>query len=162
MRTTGLVLVVFGAIVLALLGEGVPDRSGLIQITGQLRSLEKVTSKGGGLSAVRFSLASDPRHFQYISAAGHINNVWIALGQAGQSEVSVLIDSADSHVPVFEDRGFHTAFEIRVGNEMIRAYAQVLDSLSTNSNIGAGLGYGAAATGIALLFIHFLKRRQYA
>lgn len=161
-RTTGIALLVFGAIVLALLGEGIPDRSRLIQVTGTLRSLEKATSKGGGLSTVRFSLAPDPRHFHYIAKAGRIDNVWIALGQAGQSEVSVLIDPSDAHVPPLEDRGFHTVFEVRVGNDVIRAYAQVVDSWGTDNIIGAGLGYGAAATGIALLFIHFLKRRQYA
>ena len=155
-------LLAFGAIVLALLDEEAPDRSRLTQVTGQLRSLEKATSKGGGLSAVRFSLSTDPRNLHYISKAGQIDNVWSALGQAGRSEVGVLIDSADPHSPPLDGRAFYTVFEVRVGEEMVRPYAQVVESWGTDNFIGAGLGYGSAVTGIALLFIHLLGRRQHA
>ena len=71
-RTIGIILVAFGAVVLALAGDDVPDRSRLTEVSGQLRSLEKVASKGGGLSAVRFALTTDQRHFHYVSSAGHI------------------------------------------------------------------------------------------
>lgn len=94
--TSGIILLAFGVMVLALLDEGIPDRSRLTQVAGQVRSLEKTTSKGGGLSAVRFSLSTDLRYFHYISKAGGIDSVWSALGQAGRSEVGILIDPADS------------------------------------------------------------------
>ena len=159
-RTTGITLLAFGAIVLTLLDDGIPDKSSLSHVTGQLRSLEKATSKGGALSAVRFSLSTDPRHFHYISKAGNINNVWSALGQAGSSEVGVMIDPTGSHSPPLDHRAFHTVFEVRVGGEIIRPYAQVVESWGTDNFIGAGLGYGAAVTGITLLFIHLLKKRR--
>lgn len=159
-RTTGIILLALGAIVLALLDEGIPDRSRLTQVTGQLRLLEKATSKGGGLSAVRFSLSTDSRHLHYISKAGNIDDVWRALGHAGHSEVGVLIDPADSHVPPLDGRAFHTVFEVRVGDEMIRPYAHVVESLGTDILVGKALGYGSAVSGIALLFVHFLKRRR--
>lgn len=160
--TSGIILLAFGVMVLALLDGGVPERSHLTQVTGQIRSLEKTTSKGGGLGAVRFSLSTDSRYFHYISKAGGIDSVWSALGQAGHSEIGILIDPADSHSPPLEDRAFYTVLEVRVGDKMIRPYAQVVESWDTDNFVGAWLGYGSAATGIMLLFIHFLKRRQHA
>lgn len=44
-RAVEIILIVFGAVVLALVGDNVPDRSRLIAVSGQLRSLEKVTGK---------------------------------------------------------------------------------------------------------------------
>lgn len=161
-RTAGIVLLLFGTFVLAWVDDGPPDRSRLTQVTGQLRSLEKTTSKGGGLGAVRFSLSSDPRDFHYISKAGQIDKVWSALGRAGRSEVGVLVDPVDSHSPPLHGRAFHTVFEVRIGEETIRPYAQVAESWGTDDFIGAALGYGSAVTGIALLFIDFLRRRQQA
>lgn len=61
--TWGIVLLAFGAFVLALVEKGIPNRSRLTEVVGQLKSLDKTTSKGGGLSAVRFSLATDHREF---------------------------------------------------------------------------------------------------
>lgn len=74
----------------------------------------------------------------------------------------MLIDPAHSHSPPLEDRAFYAVFEVRVGDETIRSYAQVVESWGTDDVIGAGLGYGSAITGIALLFIHFMKRQQHA
>lgn len=95
----GVVLLAFGALVLALVDKGIPDRSRLTEVVGELRSLDKATSKGGGISAVRFSLATDQRDFHYISKAGQIDAVWNAMQQAGHSEIGLLIDYADSHLP---------------------------------------------------------------
>lgn len=70
-RPVGIILIAFGAVVLALLG---------------------VTGKGGGLGAIRFALTTDARHFHYLSKTGHISDVWSALENAERSELSVLID----------------------------------------------------------------------
>ena len=145
---------------LALSGGDPPDRTRLTQVTGQLRSLGKATSKGGGLGAVRFSLAGDPRDFHYISKAGQIDRVWSALGRAGHSEVGVLVDPADSHSPPLDGRAFHTVFEVRVGEEMIRPYDQVVAAWRNDDFIGAGLGHGSVVAGLALLVIDLLRRRQ--
>lgn len=103
----GVVLLAFGAVVLALLDKGIPDRSRLTEVAGQLKSLDKATSKGGGLSAVRFPLTTDQRNFHYIAKAGQINEVWSSLQKAGRSEISLLIDFADPHPPAFEERTFY-------------------------------------------------------
>ncbi|RJR47240.1 MAG: hypothetical protein C4576_09855 [Desulfobacteraceae bacterium] len=158
--TWGTVLLAFGAFVLALVDKGIPDRSHLTEVVGQLKSLDKTTSKGGGLSAVRFSLATDHRDFHYISKAGHIDEVWSALQQAGHSEISLLVDSADSHSPPFENRAFYMAYEIRVGGNLISPYPQVAESWDTDNFAGELLGYGSAIIGVALICIHFMKRRQ--
>lgn len=160
--TWGIVLLTFGAFVLALVDKGIPDKSRLTEVVGHLKSLDKTTSKGGGLSAVRFSLTTDHRDFHYLSKAGQINEVWSALQQAGHSEISLLIDSADSHSPPFENRTFYMAYEIRVGGNLISPYLQVAESWDTSNFVGELLGYGSAAIGVALIFIHFLKRRQHA
>jgi hypothetical protein len=160
MGAAGVVLLLFGAAVLAWRGGEPPDRTRLTQVTGQLRSLGKIASKGGGLGAVRFSLAGDPRDFHYISKAGQIDRVWSALGRAGHSDVGVLVDPADSHSPPLDGRVFHTVFEVRVGQETIRPYDQVVASWGTDEFIGAGLGYGSVVTGIALLVVDLLRRRQ--
>lgn len=160
--TWGIVLLTFGAAVLALVDKGIPDRSRLTEVAGQLKSLDKTTSKGGGLSAVRFSLTTDHRDFHYISKAGHIDEVWSALQQAGHSEISLLIDSADPNSPSFEDRTFTMAYEIGVGGKLISSYPQVAESWGIDSILGELLGYGSAVTGVSLIFIHFLKRRQHA
>lgn len=160
--TWGIVLLTFGAFVLALVDKGIPDRSRLTEVVGQLKSLDKTTSKGGGLSAVRFSMTTDHRDFHYISKAGHIDEVWSALQQAGHSEISLLIDSADPNSPPFEDRTFYMAYEIRVGGNLIRSYPQVAEFWGTDNFVGELLGYGSAVIGVSLIFIHFLKRRQHA
>lgn len=158
----GIALLTFGALVLALVDKGAPDRSQLTEVAGQLKSLDKSTSKGGGLSAVRFSLTTDHRDFHYISKAGHIDEVWSALQQAGHSKISLLIDSADHHSLPFEDRVFYMAYEIRVGGNLIRSYPQVAESWVADNVAGELLGYGSAVIGFALIFIHFLKRRLHA
>src|SRR5437867_10206560 len=89
-RTVGIILIVFGAVVLALVDDTVPDRSRLIAVS---------TGKGWGPSAIRFTLTTDPRHFHYLSKAGHIADVWGALETAGRSELGVLIDPTSSHSP---------------------------------------------------------------
>ena len=158
----GIVLLVFGVFVLALVDKGIPDRSLLTEVVGHLKSLDKTKSKGGGLSAVRFSLANDHRDFHYISKAGHIDEVWSALQQAGDSEINLLIDPEDSHSPPFENRTFFMAYEIIVGGKLIPPYTQVAESLDTDNFTGGLLGYGAAVIGVVLIFIHFLKSRQRA
>ncbi|NJC88586.1 MAG: hypothetical protein FIB02_08655 [Desulfuromonas sp.] len=156
----GIVLLAFGAFVLTLVDKGAPDRSRLTAVVGQLKTLEKTTSKGGGLSSVRFSLASDHRDFHYISKAGHIDEVWSALRKAGHSEIGLLIDSTDSFSPPLESRAFHMVYEIKVGGNMIRPYPQVVESWDTDNFGGTLFGYGFAVSGIAMIFIYFLKRQQ--
>lgn len=158
----GFVLLAFGAFVLALVNKEIPDRSRLTEVVGQLKSLDKTTSKGGGLSAVHFSLTTDQRDFHYISKAGHIDEVWSALQQAGHSEIRLLIDSADSHSPPFGNRAFYTAYEIRIGGNLIRSYLRVSESWDTDNFAGALLGYVSAVIGGALICFHFLKRPQRA
>jgi hypothetical protein len=160
--TWGVVLLVFGVFALALSEDRVPDRSSLKEIAGQLRSLEKSTSKGGGLSAVRFSLTTDPRHFSYHSTAGQIDDVWEALNQAGHLEVRVLKDPAASHTPPLEERSSWAVLEVIVGKKTIRSYSEVIESLRSNNLIGVALGYGTGAMGAILLVAAFLRRRQDA
>lgn len=155
-----IVLLVCGVAVLALVDKGIPDRSRLTEVAGQLQHLDKTTSKGGGLSAVRFSLTTDHRHFHYISQSGNIDEVWSAIQQAGHSEISVLIDFADPHLPPFEDRTFYMAYDISVGGYPISTYPQIVKSWSSNNFVGELLGLGSAVIGVSLIFIHFLKRRQ--
>jgi hypothetical protein len=83
---------------------------------------------GAVVLAIRFTLTTDPRHFHYVSKAGHAADVWSALQNAERSELSVLMDPASSHSPPLDDRAFYTAYEIRVGAKMIRAYAAVSES----------------------------------
>lgn len=161
-RIWGFALLAFGVIILTLLDDSVPERSNLEGIAGELRSLEKITSKGGGLSSVRFSLSADPRHFSYHSTAGDIDHVWSALNQAGLAEVGVLIDPADPYSPPFDDRSYYAVLEVKVGGEAIRPYSQVVDSLRSNHFTGVTLGYGTVAIGIALLVTAFLKRQLHA
>lgn len=160
--TWGIALLAFGAFVLALVDKGIPDRSRLSGVVGQLRSLDKSTSRGGGLSSVRFSLTTDPRDFHYISKAGHTDEVWRALRQAGHSEISLLIDSAGPDSLPFEDRTFFMAYEIRVGGNLISSYPQVAESWGANNFVGELLGYGSAVVGVSLISIYFVKRRQHA
>lgn len=155
-------MVAFGALVLALPDSGVPDRSALTEVTGRLRSLEKTTSKGGGLGSVRFSLSTDARHFSYHSSAGRIDEVWDALNRAGDAEVEILIDPADSHAPSFDDRAHYAVLAVSVGKQPIRSYPAVSESLRANNFIGAALGHGAAPLGAILLVAAFLKRRRHA
>lgn len=157
-RMWGIILLAFGAFVLALSDGRVPDRSSLTEITGTLRSLEKTTSKGGGLSAVRFSLSTDSRHFSYHSAAGDIDQVWRSLNQAGHAEIRVLIDPADSHSPPLDGRTYYAVLEVQVEHRVIRPYAQIVESLRTNNLTGAAMGYGTIAIGIALLVAALLRR----
>ena len=156
----GVLLLVFGAVVLALVDKGIPDRSRLTEVVGQLKLLDKTTSKGGGLSAVRFSLTTDPRYFHYISKAGQIDEVWSALQQAGRSEISLLVDFADPHSPPLEDRTFYMAYAIGVGGNPISTYPQVASSWGVDNVVGDFLGYGSAVMGVALILFHFLKRRR--
>lgn len=158
-RTWGIVLLIFGVCVLFLADGQIPDRSSLTEITGQLRSLEKTTSKGGGLGSVRFSLSSDPRHFSYHSSAGNIDEVWNSLNRACNAVIGVLIDPKDSHSPPGDNRSFFAILEIRVGEETICSYSQVVDSLRTNSFIGRLLGYGSLALGTLLLVARLIRRR---
>ncbi|MBD5802234.1 hypothetical protein AZOA_16600 [Azoarcus sp. Aa7] len=158
----GVVLLAFGAFVLALVDKGIPDRSRLTEVLGQLKSLDKATSKGGGISAVRFSLATDQRDFHYISKSGQIDAVWNAMQQAGHSEIGLLIDSADSHSPPFENRSFYTAYEIRIGGNLIRSYPQIAESWDGDNFVGELLGYGASLIGVALIVVPFLMRRRRA
>ncbi len=140
----------FGAVVLALVGDTVPDRSRLIAVS---------TGKGWGPSAIRFTLTTDPRHFHYLSKAGHIADVWGALETAGRSELGVLIDPTSSHSPPMDERAFYTAFEIRVGARTIRPYAEVSGSRRRDNDIGVWLGSGTAIMGVALLLLPFWRRR---
>lgn len=158
-RVWGVVLLLFGTLVLVLLGDGIPERSSLTEVTGQLRSLEKTTSKGGGLSSVQFSLSTDARHFSYHSSAGRIDAVWDALSRAGNAKVRVLIDPADSHSPPGDDRSFHAVLEVRIAEETIRPYSQVAQSLRSDNFIGEVLGYGTSAIGAMLLAATILRRR---
>ena len=155
--TFGILLVGFGLLVLGLVDE-VPDRSRLTRVSGPLKSLEKVTSKGGSLSAIRFSLATDSRRFHYVSKAGQIDSVWSALGQAGRAELSVLVDPADSHSTPLDGRAFHTVLEVRVGDRTIRPYADVAQSWRADNFVGEGLGYGTAGMGIVLLLFYAWRR----
>ena len=155
--TFGLLLIGFGLLVLGLVEE-VPDRSHLTQVTGQLKSLEKVTSKGGSLSAIRFSLTTDPRRFQYVSKAGQIDSGWSALGQVGRAEISVLFDPAGSHSPPLDGRAFRTVFEVKVGDRTIRPHAEVAQSWRADNFVGVGLGYGTAVVGIVLLLFYAWRR----
>jgi len=148
-------LLAFGAIVLALLDEEAPDRSRLTQVTGQLRSLEKATSKGGGLSAVRFSLSTDPRNFHYISrrgksitfgapsASGTLRG-WCA-DRSCRSSLAAIGRSCFLHSVRSQSRGRN--------GPTLRASRRVLGRRQFH---WGRLGYGSAVTGIALLFIHLL------
>lgn len=155
----GFVLLAFGAFVLALVNKKIPDRSRLTEVLGQLKSLDKTTSKGGGLSAVHFSLTTDHRDFHYISKAGQIDEVWSALQQAGHSEISLLVDSADSHSPPFGNNTFYTAYEIRIGGNLIRSYLRVAESWDTDNFVGELLGYVSAIVGGVLICFQLLKYR---
>ena len=114
----------------------------------------QATAYGGACA-----LTTDPRHFHYLSKAGHIADVWSALDNADRSELSVLIDPSSSHSPPLDDRAFYTAFEIRVGAKTIRPYAEVSKSRRSDDRIGVWLGSGTAIIGVALLLIHFGRRR---
>lgn len=153
------VLLAFGVLVLFLRDDGIPDRSRLTPVAGQLRSLEKSTSKGGALAAVRFSLSTDPRHFHYLSKAGRIDEVWQALRQAGRAEVGVLIDAADSHSPPLEERTYFMAYEVRVAQDVVSTHAQVAAAWRADNRVGAWLGYAAIAAGVALFLVRSLRQR---
>lgn len=157
-ETIGVVLLAFGAVVLAIGSDEIPDRSRLIEVRGPIRSLEVVRSRGGGPGAVRFTLTNDPRHFHYRSQAGRADDVRSALERAGSAEVSAWIDPAITDAPPAEGRTFHPVFELRVGEQLIRPYAEVAASLRTNRFFGASLGYGTVIAGAVFLCAYFLRR----
>lgn len=159
LRTWGVILLLFGVFVLILSDGKIPEQASLVEISGELRSLEKTTSKGGGLGSVRFSLSTDPRHFRYHSSAGSIDEVWGALNRAGKTRIGVLIDPADAHSPPGDDRHFYAVLEIRIARQTIRSYSEVAQSLSSNNFTGEVFGYGVAAIGAVLLAAAFFMRR---
>ena len=145
----GLVLAAFGAVVaVGASAGGPPERAELTAVKGELRSLDKATSRGGGFSAVRFTLGGDARQFQYSSKAGEAAAVWNALSQAGRSEVRVLVDPKTSDV-----------YEIGLGAKTIRPYAEVAAAWRDDDTVGRWLGYAFMIAGAAFLVAHFLRRR---
>lgn len=161
-RVWGIALLLFGVLVLSLTGDGMPERASLTEITGRLRSLENSASKGGGIGSVRFTLATDSRHFIYHSAAGEIDQVWASLNQAGNAEVKVLIAPAQQYTLPLDERTFHEVLGVAVGETTVRSYAEVAASLGTNDLIGRILGYGSAAVGTLLTLAAFLVRPHKA
>ena len=158
--TVGIMLISLGVFVIALIDNKIPDRLQLADVTGQVKSLEKVTSKGGGISAIRFSLSNNHGHFHYVSKSGNIDEVWNFLDQASLSEMNLLFDPADCHSPPFEDRTFCIVYEIRFGDKMIRSYEDVAESWRQDNYVGWVLGIGSVIAGFAALAIYLGKRNQ--
>jgi hypothetical protein len=158
LRIWGYCLLALGAAVIGLLRQELPEPARLVEVAGELRSLDTSMSKGGGLSAVRFSLSTDNRQFQYHSKAGGIDAVWQALSQAGRAQVRVRMDPQDAHTPWSGGPPRYTVYALRVGDVDVRSQAQVAEAWSTDNLVGAGLGLGAIAGGAILLLLDYLKR----
>jgi hypothetical protein len=77
--------------------------------------------------------------------------------ERGALRAQRLDGSCELTLPPLDDRAFYTAYEIRAGAKMIRAYAAVSESWHSDNDIGRWLGYGTAITGVALLFDAFLE-----
>jgi hypothetical protein len=159
-RAVGVILTLFGVVILTLVGGTAPERSRLVEAGGPLRGLEKVTGKGGGLSAIRFSVETDPRWFQYVAKAGRIADVWSALESADRSTIGVLFDPAGAHSPVGDERSFYTVYELRAGERTVRPYAEVAASWRRDEDVGRWLGWGTAIAGVILLVIYYGRRRS--
>jgi hypothetical protein len=129
-----------------------PPQSSLTMVTGRLNYVERVTTKHS-LSAVRFTLASDPRHFQYTNRSGAIDQVLEALQKAANSQVRVAFDPADSHTPWFEDRALYSVYELAVDGRIVRSYSQAVSSSNTDDSIGRWVEYISATGGIFVLCI---------
>lgn len=152
----GAAWVIFGLAVLYLSGgeSGVPDRAALASATGQVQSVIK------GKSSLGFALKGDAHHFHHLSKSGAFPLVYQALSGAGSERVTVLYDPAQSWQPAFDDKAYHTVYEIRVSERTLLSYEQARDAWQTDQGIGKWLGMAPLLIGVALVV--FARLRQGA
>ena len=146
----GVALLVFGVVVLFLSGWKVATAPELAELRGQLASLEKTTSRGGGLSSIRFSINTDVRHLQYVSTQDAIDSVWFTLERAGRAELTVMVDTSGSPAPLLDRHRFHTVYELRLDGRTIRSYPEVTQALDANQLLGRALGWISVLAGIVM------------
>lgn len=158
-RNSGILLLFIALLFLVISGDAPPPRASLVTVTGQLRYIEKVYGRFG-LSAMRFGLEGDSRNFQYYSKEGCLDLVEQSLERAASSEVQILINAHESHTPWFDDRSFHTVYELKLDGQTIRTYEEVLSAWRNNNAVGPWVGYPAALAGTIFLLMHFWKRRM--
>jgi len=157
-RTVGICLLLIAALFLGISRGDPPKKSDLVEVSGTLRSVEKVYGRYG-LSSIRFGLTSDSRTFQYYSKEGALGIVEEALDHARGSEVKVLFDARSTHTPWFGNRPLFTAYELKVGTHTVRSYEAMLSFWRSDNTVGLWIGYPAAVAGVFFLFMHFRKRR---
>lgn len=145
----GVALLVFGLAVLYLSGgaSGVPDRAALASATGPVQSVIK------GKSSVGFSLKGDAHHFQHLSKSGAFPLAYQALAGAGAEMVTVLYDPAQSWQPVFDDKAYHTVYEIRISDRILLSYERARDAWQVDQGVGKWLGMALLLAGAALVVL---------
>lgn len=138
---------IFGLVVLYLSGgeSGIPDRAALASASGQVQSVIK------GKSSLGFSLKGDAHHFHHLSKSGAFPLVYQALSGAGEETVTVLYDPAQSWQPAFDDKAYHTVYEIRVSGRPLLSYEQARNAWQTDQGIGKWLGMASLFIGVALI-----------
>lgn len=143
----GAVSVILGLVILYLAsGEhGVPDRAALASASGPVQSVIK------GKSSVGFSLKGDERHFQHLSKSGELPLVYKALSGDKGEMVTVLFDPAQSRQPVFDDKAYHTVYEVRVSGQTLLSYEQARDAWQVGQGVGNWLGMAFLFVGMALV-----------
>ncbi len=94
---------------------------------------------------MRFQIGSDRITYQYVSIGGETRTVEDALRQAaGRSDVRILIDPEDDFV-------YPNAFEVVVGERVIRSRDQILAGFESNRNLGRWIAGALAVAGLLYL-----------
>ena len=112
-----------------------------------------MTSRGGGIGALRFTLEGVTSPLQYLAKAGEAPAVATALAgaMADAQPVRVLAPRGTARLaPSDVPRGV-TVYEVTVGGRLVRGHAAVARAWGTDESIGRAVAVLSAMAGMVLL-----------
>ncbi|MBC3873596.1 hypothetical protein [Undibacterium flavidum] len=134
---------------------GIQDPSNLAFATGQ------VTWIGNHKYGVKFKFSEDPRTFDYPSKAGKSGMVLTALSGASKQSVTVRFNP-QAHRSLLGDGEVFDAWEIKVGDKLIRSWAEAADEWKSDHSLRPWLAFMFALIGTYFAAHAWFRRRSDA
>jgi hypothetical protein len=132
---------------------GIPPKSELLAASGEVSWVQE--RKYG----TRFGLAGVAQKFEYPSKANGMGVVRKALRRGAERTVSVRYE-ADASGPIHSDEVYHDVWEIKVGDRVVRSYAESAAAWESDNRLTPWLAAAMALIGFYLGFTAWQLRQK--